>query len=714
MKAGVPEYHRQFGGGGGLNYGRLAEAGPQGAVFGFLRRAGQELMDAGLEAQARQAVTEQTAAGLAGGQEAGRASAQALAEGRTPDMPIAADGSTISGQAYNKAMFTAYLSRLDVTAEEMAVKISADHPTDPAAFRKRWDAVQQQLVQSVPPEYQPQALQEFSRKGLRYLHPIAVAQQKQELASANAQMLRDSDLFSTRAANAWRADSRAEAGEFTDKWLKVLDARTDLDPMEKEQARLQFGHNMSRHAALGAFDRVKARGLGAAARFIAEFENPATHPDLSPDLKAKVANEMRADLSELKAQQRAAMADLRLEAQDLTARIHAGYDADLSGVIKRARALGDSQTAGHLQTLQANQDFASSFRRLSLPDQKAAMALADQRAKAGTDAASAQQAVLARRMFEANVQGIHQDPYAWAAERGEAVPQIDWAKPETITARIRFADGLSAKHGVPVPPLSTHEVQGLADSIKAAPLDQQAALLGSLSKGAGQRLPQLLSQIKDHAPEAANAAVISAQGAPGLARELLQGAKVRRELKGEYLPSKDETLKLALDQAMPHDLFANIDPADQRAVTESVLSLYAARSYAVGAKIQSTLDSKRLRQAVHDVVGGVVEHKGRPLLAPVRGMGQDGFDNLLGSLTEADLQGARAATGAPVTRAQIRDHARLESLGGGRYLVNIADGYVQGANGRALVLDLGSVASRLSVERAAGSKAVSDLKKWTE
>jgi hypothetical protein len=103
-------------------------------------------------------------------------------------------------------------------------------------------------------------------------------------------------------------------------------------------------------------------------------------------------------------------------------------------------------------------------------------------------------------------------------------------------------------------------------------------------------------------------------------------------------------------------------------VRNAVVARYADLS-AQAADTSGTLNEHRVQQAVDDVTGGTVRHNGAPIIAPQRGMRQDRFDAIVWSLKDTDLADATTLNGSPVTADYLRNRARLESVGDGRYLV---------------------------------------------
>ena len=130
------------------------------------------------------------------------------------------------------------------------------------------------------------------------------------------------------------------------------------------------------------------------------------------------------------------------------------------------------------------------------------------------------------------------------------------------------------------------------------------------------------------------------------------------------------------------------------------------------------VDEDTLRQAVNlavggvmhgnSVEGGILRFNGSQVLPPVPGMNQTRFNNLVSRMRDADLneygfwmdrqQNFRPSlapvdpTGEPVTADDIRRWGKFESIGNGRYIVEMGDGYLMSPNGEPYIIDLRSYA----------------------
>jgi hypothetical protein len=135
------------------------------------------------------------------------------------------------------------------------------------------------------------------------------------------------------------------------------------------------------------------------------------------------------------------------------------------------------------------------------------------------------------------------------------------------------------------------------------------------------------------------------------------------------------------------------------AMMQSARARYADLSAESGDQ-SGVLNEERWKAAVKDVTGGLVEHNGKSVIAPVYGMGQDEFDATMAGLGDADIDGARRRGGNQIGIDEFKRGAVLTSVGDGQYTVQLKTGvpmrgvmstalpYVMSVSGGKFVLDL--------------------------
>lgn len=531
-----------------VDYAAIGAAnGPQAVGWEALRRGAQSLMNQGLQDQAQQAAKDGAQIGAADG-------AAAFDHKRGP---ILQDDGTVFGQARDNAMMTAYLTRLDLSSDELALELALDHKEDPDGFRTRWDKAGQAVIGQLPPEFREPAQMEWARKGLTQLAPITRARADRDLAEANAELVKGMDTYQTQAGNAWRSGDLNRAAEFDQKFRETLKARTDLDPRRREAELLKYEDSMRRHNILGNFDQAKKSGLGAAEGFIKGFADPKTHPQFDPDSRDKLVAEMTRDLHALKADRAVAVTQLHEQARTALTLAQQGYGGpdQLDGLIGRARGL-DPKLAAGLTEARADIVYQADIAKLP-PAEIAAQAgqwkaQADGETDLGAKARAARRHQAAMAAFDATGKALASDPLTHAARQG-LIPLADFdpVNPDraALDQRLAMRDNVKSYFGLnQVGVLTEAQAGKLAASITQAAPEAKADILLVMADKYGKAWPDVYGQLVKHKlpPEFRVLATMDARNAD---------MAIARVKLAEAYHLGDDALKASIDK----DKVKNID-----------------------------------------------------------------------------------------------------------------------------------------------------------
>lgn len=187
------------------------------------------------------------------------------------------------------------------------------------------------------------------------------------------------------------------------------------------------------------------------------------------------------------------------------------------------------------------------------------------------------------------------------------------------------------------------------------------------------------------------------QEAPDLARSIVIGYAAMSANDG-YVPktgTNATAYRASKDAALPVAAFPPAIRADGSGPLAAMSQAIDARYAFLSAQAGDTTgrpNETRLRQAVSDISGGILWHNGGPVIAPIRGMDQRGYDSIMAGITDGDLAGVTTGSGRAITADYLRSSARLQAVGEAEYLVvlNRNDAAPQYATsfGRAFVLNL--------------------------
>lgn len=658
-----------------------------------------------LETEARQAANAAQAAGQAEG-------LKAWQEGRAPALRTP-DG-TITGEAFNAGANVAYAAGLQVDVRNTAARLANQHET-PEAFSQAWDAYQTGLLSKVPAELQPElAIELEQRRGLAALaveEKWTARQRQAQAATMHESLIGLGDDY----RGAMRRGDTAAAEGFAVQAQALIDgmvASGHLTGAQAAAAREGLRDDGATQYAMGQFEQVlQSQGLDAAARFMERFGAEAAG---DPEWRDRTAATMRSLWGQKRAEQQAALAGVAREVQAAVDVLERGYQVDLGPVM--AKAAG-TPLAAVVAAAQRDQQYVAALAKEAPEVQAEQIARIDAALNEGKlPAEQADRLIGLRdrldRTRAAAEKALADDPLAHAAGVGVVqLTGIDWqalgsgdpalganAVRAAFAGRVAAADTASARFGREVPPLTKAEIAGLAQIIQDSDSQTATLLLGTLRENLpDEHLGRVLEVLAPRVPAFAVAAAISSESAPikssipdgaSVAAEILRGTTVRETTDG-ILPKEATGYLRHIDAELGDAFVEDLSGRTRQQVVEATLNLYAARTYQAG-KITDGYDDARLKQALHDVTGGIIEYNGRKIVAPARGMTERDFEAVLDRVTDDHLAAALHPTGRALTADLIRDDAEFTSAGAGRYFVHLNGKKVVRADdpSRAFVLDL--------------------------
>lgn len=251
---------------------------------------------------------------------------------------------------------------------------------------------------------------------------------------------------------------------------------------------------------------------------------------------------------------------------------------------------------------------------------------------------------------------------------------------EGFGQRARAALRLEAHFGRPVAPLQAREAEQISRILREGDVATRLTILGTMNEGLGSRATVAMSQIADKGQRqlAYAGAVMRDDGEA--ARLLLTGIK-QREANKNLVPKDTDFLS---NKYISRAMEALQDVPEARAdVLEAARNIYAGLAAEAG-KFDGILDGDLAELAIERATGGVIEWdagigvSGSFVLAPKRGVTEKDFSMWIEKLGEQDIERMGGVAGLKPDDAltQIKKKSRLKSVGPGRYLVQIGNGYL--------------------------------------
>jgi hypothetical protein len=371
-------------------------------------------------------------------------------------------------------------------------------------------------------------------------------------------------------------------------------------------------------------------------------------------------------------------------------------------IVTAARATGNADLLEKIGDDMARIDRAQQLSQEPLASQAATITQAKSLGTAGA-LAPGQDAVLKdlERRNIAITKGLQDNPVATAVEnfpdKFKTPAPLNLGNPDELAAGLQARARISqvAAQNWQTGPLSALD-KGEITQVKAA-LDTPDPAVKARIFGAIATLPNdvrsaTLAKLGGNEPkEMARAAAGSLMTeAPDVATSIFRGEEAIKTDKRYDPEDADKKSYLSdIDRYLPSTVFSQAnrtDPSGPYATAQlMVKQRYADLQAQAG---QTVYSSDRLRQAVTDVTGGLLDLNGGKVIAPSRGMTQAQLDGIWWGVTDKDLSGVTSRAGQPITAPYLRGSGQLEGVGDGKYFVRFGSNSYAFKGSQPFVLDL--------------------------
>jgi hypothetical protein len=360
----------------------------------------------------------------------------------------------------------------------------------------------------------------------------------------------------------------------------------------------------------------------------------------------------------------------------------------VNDVVNAARATHNADLLDTIAHDADRMDLSGEFGRTSLPGQHAQLSAMTAAGETGNLAPG--QAALQKdlqRKTSAITDGLDKNPIATAAanfpDKIKPQPPLDFSTDQSLAAGLGARGKVAqfAAQNWQTPPLS---------ALDKADVEQVQSMLANPDPAVKGRVFNALSTLPEDVRNATLAKIGSGRPdlmvsvaagsmmktAPDVGNSIIQGQQAIAANK-EFLPtgpSEGAAFDQEFNKRLPVSTFslaARTDASGPFGVAQGMVKARYAYLSAQSSDASGKLNTDRLDQAVNDVTGGILDHNGGKLIAPVRGMPQSVFDRTMSGITDGDMAGVSTLNGAPVTADYLRNNATLESVGDGRYYVKL-------------------------------------------
>lgn len=621
---------------------------------------------------------------------------------------------TLYAQAFDRAGVESTKSRISVDLATQMEAAGEKHKADPAGLEKTLQTIRNGFMsgldRSLAPEVLPQFESDFNRRRLglvreatREMHSRAAAEMRAQLQDHVTVLARTAEQQAYRLGLDGEAD-KVLAGEIATLSSRLAqkgpDGKPLVDPAMRAKLVRETEADITRARIFGAFARLE--GTAEKQKFVEEIENrymsgaDKVLNTLDPRQYEVIRGHLRSEASRLDAATKVAMKGLEHDIKQIQKDAAEGIPPAPQFFTSVKAKLSQHGTPDQVEALNDAMAELGTVQQLNTMSPRQVEAIVDAErtrlTKVGGQADGNETARL--RVAEKWLANAHKqlavDQNGFAARVGLPMPELDLSNGD------KLAQSLAARLAAAKVAGEHFERDWIAFKPEEKAVLSHAARQGGtglirvasgIVKGTGDDAHKVLREIVKDAPEAAMIGQMMLDGAnPATIDDAAKTVELRAKAEYEptYRPKPTEQMP-RLGAVLGTSLSARPDVEAQ--VRQTAEAVYEARARKNG---WTAFKADEYDQAVREVLGEVKDRTGtygglgmtggwrifggRQIVVPP-GVKQSGFDELVGSLSDTDLDAVgrpKDANGKPLGLKEIKA-GTFVWLGGSRYAVALGD-----------------------------------------
>lgn len=652
--------------------------------------------------------------------------AQAVEEGKTQDM---GSDFTTRGQARIAAAQTAYKARVRRDATEHLNELMQSHGDDSLTFANKADSYIKATLENVDPRLSSTVKDDLLNMVSRSKITVSNNEFKKTQQQALGLLVEEEQNLFDEISNAARAgDEEGVDSAFrmmSEIYQRGIDSNL-IDDKEVSKRIESLKEKVVVESWLGDAERI-ASSSGAASDKIAGLDNLLNdlkkegEQDLNSDqnralessierIKNSVIRQEQSERTASKAALSSEIKETKEQVKDAVSALNDGINVsnesldsivtkslelnkkagesvididDLTKTMKRAEGVAILAK----QPLQVQEELLA---RLSAIEQE--KGLTPEQAKDYAAAQKAHEKVKREASKDAltlyTKQGFAKmPPLRIADEEGNFSPE---AFVDSLSSRRKVASEAAEHYGVPASPLTDSEASKITAIVQDLDHESQGVFLSSMVEGLGDDSISVMEKIsKNGGTVLAWAGGVKNSG--GDPSHILRGSQLVKENK-LLVPTGKDFESYALEQI--GSAYQNQSAA--MAAIAAAKNAYASLAQNAG-EFSQILDDELADKALAIATGGVVEYGDTKVPAPIYGMDQDEFDDLVDEFKPHYLDRFGTDTLAPgISKEKVAEMIQDEELilierGAGKYLLKAGSNFIQNNKGEPYVLNMKAI-----------------------
>ena len=559
---------------------------------------------------------------------------------------------SIQDQAYNTALKSGYLAQVSTDAKQEVERIRAQYPNDVQAFQANARQYTQGLLQGVGDDFRDSIESTVNN----YVTNAETRVFKDEISKTRE--LANESVNARLSGLNREVSEMARAGERDQAEVSLLEAATLIDSQlaidaidvaTAESQKRQLRINLEGEIFKSELDfDIESSNYSEAYKKLREFDKPESFTaDEWESFKSSAATDISRNKSIYDASRKTIDENVRQDLKNIQTSYSLGWKVSPEDTLRVEQAVSGTPLQKEFERSQR----LGQYSLMPTSERRTVMAQAD------TGILKDAEEYAQLQVTESRIQAeLTKDPLSFGSKQGLVdLVDFDWTDPDSLSARVNQAEGLSIHYGVDVPPITSGEAQALSNQISLMTAPEKVILANTL-----QQSPSIWGAIAGK-----NQAVFAQAGAIGNENIMTSIFQGQDELAAGnvVMPPKKEYFDAFNDYV--GDVYNTEDKASTR---QAVVAYYASLGP------EQDFEPDLFQESMDAVTGGISTFNGYRLQLP-RGIPEDKFEEFIDSIDEQYIldNGGIAGMSTAVALSAIK-RSRISSVADNKYQV-MADGY---------------------------------------
>ena len=386
---------------------------------------------------------------------------------------------SIQDQAYNTALKSGYLAQVSTDAKQEVERIRAQYPNDVQAFQANARQYTQGLLQGVGDDFRDSIESTVNN----YVTNAETRVFKDEISKtrelANESVNARLSGLNREVSEMARAGERGQAEVSLLEAATLIDSQLAIDAIDvatAESQKRQLRINLEGEIFKSELDfDIESSNYSEAYKKLREFDKPESFTaDEWESFKSSAATDISRNKSIYDASRKTIDENVRQDLKNIQTSYSLGWKVSPEDTLRVEQAVSGTPLQKEFERSQR----LGQYSLMPTSERRTVMAQAD------TGILKDAEEYAQLQVTESRIQAeLTKDPLSFGSKQGLVdLVDFDWTDPDSLSARVNQAEGLSIHYGVDVPPITSGEAQALSNQISLMTAPEKVILANTLQQ----------------------------------------------------------------------------------------------------------------------------------------------------------------------------------------------------------------------------------------